>query len=71
MPTVSKEIADEIVKHNGVYPGDEHLPPYVRIVEYTNSFGSGKSYGLEQQGREGYYAASQYVIDPKVYWERK
>lgn len=70
MATVSKDLADTMIANNGVYPGDEHLPPCVRIIEYTNSFGSGQSYGLEYKGQEGKYSASQFVINPKVYWER-
>ncbi len=71
MGTVSKSIADKVIQHNGTYPGDEHLPPYVRIVEYTNSFGSGLSYGLEQARDLGKYSASEFVINPRTYWERK
>ena len=71
MPTVSKSIADEIIAHNGVYPGDEHLPPCVRIVKYRNCFDGNPAYGLEYEGQEGKYAPSKYVIDPKIYWRIK
>lgn len=70
MSTVSKEIADTMIANNGVYPGDEHLPPCVRIVEYTNAFGSGQSYGLEYEGEKGKYAESPYIRNPKTYWEK-
>jgi hypothetical protein len=67
MATVSKELADELVAKDGWYPGD---PRVFRIVEYTN-FEGGLSYGLEYGNEIGRYAESQYVRNPKVYWEAK
>jgi hypothetical protein len=67
MGTVSKKIADDIIA--GKYAESDGWP--VRIVEYTNQWG-GLSYGVEQREHErGRYCASEFVIDPKVYWERK
>jgi hypothetical protein len=37
MSTLAIDTANLIRKHNGVYPGDEHLPPIVLIVEYDNA----------------------------------
>ena len=68
MPTVSKKLADEIVARNGYYADD---PRVLRIVEYTNAFGSGLSYGLEYAGHVGMYAESDFVRYPKVYWSAK
>ena len=71
MSTVSKDIADEVIQHNGTYPGDEHLPPYVRIVEYTNDFNGALAYGLETAQDKGKYHSSPFCHNPRIYWERK
>lgn len=71
MPTVSKALVDKMIAHNGVYPGDEELPPCVRIIRYKNCFNGNYAYGIEYEGQEGNYASSPYVIDPEVYWERE
>lgn len=67
MPTVSKALADTIVKADGYYALD---PRVMRVVEYTNKWGK-QAYGLEYEGQLGKYVPSEYVIDPKVYWEAK
>lgn len=68
MGTVSKKIADEIIA--GKYAAEDGWP--IRIVEYTNSFDGGLSYGVEFHERErGKYSASRFIINPRVYWERK
>src|SRR5882672_4206979 len=66
MATVSKDLADRIVANSGYYKDD---PRVYRIVEYTNAFGSGLSYGIEYSGQVGKYHESEYVINPRVYWE--
>ena len=62
MGTISKKIADDVVA--GLYEDD--FP--VKIIKYTNAWG-GEAYGLlcahEKQDR---YTASEYVINPTVYW---
>jgi len=68
MATVSKELADKLAAQDGYYADD---PRVLRIVEYTNAFGSGQSYGIEYEGQLGKYSPSEYVINPKVYWEAK
>jgi len=67
MATISKKLADELVAGDGYYSDD---PRAVRIVQYTNAWG-GEAYGIEYPGQLGKYAQSEYVIDPKVYWEAK
>ncbi len=67
MATVSKEMADKLVAGDGHYSTD---PRVQRIVEYTNAW-SGTAYGIEYEHEVGKYAPSEYVIDPKVYWEAK
>jgi len=66
MATVSKDLADKLVAQDGYYKDDHRV---LRIVEYTNVFGSGLSYGLEYKGQLGKYCDSEYVINPRVYWE--
>lgn len=68
MATVSKDLADKIAAKDGYYADD---PRVMRIVEYTNSFGSGLSYGIEYEHQIGKYSPSEFVINPKVYWEAK
>lgn len=65
MATVSKELADTLVQNDGHYADD---PRVSRIIEYTNAWG-GTAYGLEYPGQEGKYSPSDYVNNPRVYWE--
>ena len=67
MPTVNKDIADAIKANNGRYADD---PRVYRIVEYDNAFG-GVSYGLEYRVTENRYCESEYVRNPRVYWQAK
>lgn len=63
MSTVDKNIADRIIA--GEFPEDN----CVRIVKYTNAWG-GESYGCEfGQHQRGRYRASEFVINPTVYWD--
>ena len=72
MSTVSKSIADEVIVGNGVYPGDEHLPPVVKVVKYQNCFDGGDAYGLIRQGHAlSMYHSSEFVRNPVTVWERK
>lgn len=66
MATVNKDLADKLVAGGGYYMDD---PRVMRIVEYTNSFNGAKVYGIEYSRDLGKYKASEFVIDPKVYWE--
>lgn len=62
MGTISKKIADDVVA--GLYEDDRP----VKIIKYTDAWG-GEAYGLvcahEHPDR---YAASEYVINPSLYW---
>lgn len=62
MGTISKKIADDVVA--GLYEDDRP----VKIIKYTDAWG-GEAYGLvfahEDPNR---YAASEYVINPTLYW---
>lgn len=68
MATINdKKLVDEIVSGNGYYSDDDRV---MRIVEYTNAWGR-ICYGIEYQGRVGTYRESEYVINPRIYWEAK
>ena len=65
MATISKDLADRIVANNGYYKDD---PRVYRIVEYTN-FAGGTSYGMEYEWEVGKYSPSEYISNPRIYWE--
>lgn len=65
MGTVNKSIADKIKAGNGYFMDD---PRVIRIVEYENCFNGACSYGIEYERDLGKYAASEFVINPRVYW---
>jgi len=65
MATVSKELAYKLAANDGYYSDD---PRVLRIVQYTNAWG-GEAYGIEYEGQIGKYSESEYVIDPKLYWQ--
>lgn len=65
MGTVSKSIADRIIA--GEYPEDGA----VKIIKYTNAWG-GEAYGVVcAEDNPDKYHASEYIIDPEVYWTLK
>ena len=68
MATVDKSLADKLVERDGWYGGGD--PRVMRIVEYTNMAGN-QAYGIEYEHEIGRYAESEFVINPKVYWEPK
>ena len=71
MATVnSKEIVSAIIEGNGTYPGDEHMPPVVRIVQYNNQFNGGIAYGLIYRGEDlnRYFGGACH--NSKVIWEK-
>lgn len=63
MGTISKEIADDVIK--GLYEDDEPK----MIVKYSNMFDGGEAYGLIC-GRQPLdtYRETEFVINPTVYW---
>lgn len=67
MATVGKELADKIKDADGYYSDD---PRVMRIVEYTNMAGV-PAYGIEYGHQLGKYAESEFVRNPRVYWQAK
>jgi hypothetical protein len=65
MATVGKSLADQIKDADGYYSDD---PRVMRIVEYTD-MGGKQAYGIEYDHQVGKYAESEFVRNPKVYWE--
>jgi hypothetical protein len=67
MATVSKNLADEIIAGNGLYPGD-HIR-VVKIVKYQNVFDGRDAYGIIYEGHNlNAYAKSDFVRNPTTYW---
>lgn len=63
MTTVSKEIADDIIA--GKYEMDNPK----KIIKYTNAWG-GEAYGVTFDNQNpNKYHASEFVINPEIYWE--
>jgi hypothetical protein len=68
MPTVSKEIADELIKNNGKFEDD---PPVKMIVQYNNKWG-GLSYGITyKEGDNRYLEETEFVRNPVILWKAK
>lgn len=65
MATVDKAMADQIKAANGYYADD---PRVMRIVEYDNAWG-GVGYGIEYGHQIGKYSPSEYVRNPRVYFQ--
>lgn len=75
MGTVDKSFADNIVKHNGYYNGDDDNtfgdnPRCIEITEYDNAFG-GIGYGMTFEGQHNVYTPSEFVCNPRLYWKFK
>ena len=68
MATVSKNLADKLKANNGYYADD---PRVLRIVEYENAFNGALAYGIEYEGQLGKYSPSEFIHNPRVYWEAK
>jgi hypothetical protein len=67
----SREIVDLIIEGNGFYPGDEDIPPVVKIVQYNNQFNGGIAYGLIYEGmRLDSYHTAPACHNPVTIWER-
>jgi hypothetical protein len=71
MATVSsKDIVDEIIAGNGLYPGDEAGPRVVKVVEYNNQFNGDLAWGLIYEGEYlGRYHNAPACHNPKTIWE--
>lgn len=68
MSTIPLEIAETLKQHNGVFPGDEHLPPVTVIVEYLNNWGT-LSYKMLREGQR-LPEESDFFHRPRVWWSR-
>jgi len=73
MGTVDRQFADNLKKNNGYYNGDASNefgdnPRCILITEYDNAFG-GVGYGLTFEGQYNKYTRSEFVKDPRIYWE--
>ena len=68
MSTVNKEIADKVVEHNGIYPGDRMR--IVEVIKYKNIFDGGDAYMViyEGQSRE-LILKSPEIRSPETYWK--
>jgi hypothetical protein len=73
MATVDKFFADNLVRNNGFYDGDDDQsmgdnPRTVTITEYDNAFG-GTSYGITSEWEDNKYTPSPFVRRPRLYWQ--
>ena len=66
----SKDVVDDIIENDGLYPGD-HVR-VVKIVQYENTFNGGIAYGCIYEGHDlESYSASPFIRNPKTIWEYK
>jgi len=65
----SRETVDEIIRGNGLYPGDDIR--VVRIVQYNNIFDGGIAYGLIYAGEDLRRYHTGATVNPKVIWDYK
>ena len=68
MSTVDRDSAEVVRRHNGVYPGDEGLPPVVRIWRYRSKWDT-DAYTLVYEGKPD-PIPSEYVRDLQLWWSR-
>lgn len=73
MATADKDFADNLARNQGYYDGDSDNdmgdnPRCVEITEYDNAFG-GIGYGLTFDGQQNVYTPSEYVRNPRQYWQ--
>lgn len=68
MATVdSRDIVDEIIEHDGLYPGDDIR--VVKVVQYENDFNGKLAYGLVYEGEDLMrYETAPACHNPKVLW---
>jgi len=71
MPTVSKQIADQIIAKDGIFGSQEEGfdPRVIHVTVYENAFNGDLAYGLTYEGRENLYTPSPYVRNPRTYWK--
>jgi hypothetical protein len=73
MTTVDKEFADNLAANAGYHNGDSDNsmgdnPRCVEITEYDNAYG-GIGYGLTFEGRPNRYTPTEFVRNPRLYWQ--
>ena len=67
MATVSKEIADEIIRGEGHYEDD---PLVIKIVRYENQWNREYAYGIIYEGEDpDRYHNAEACINPQTIWE--
>ena len=66
MATVSKDLAEQIIKQDGYYADD---PRVMQVVKYENAWGK-EAYAIlyARDMAMDRYAASKYVRNPQVIW---
>ena len=71
MATVSWPIVQAVIEGNGYYPGDEHMPPVVKIVQYENQWNGALAYGLIYAHEDPMrYHNSEACHNPQTIWVR-
>ena len=73
MGTVDRAFADNLKANRGYYNGDDNNdlgdnPRCILITEYDNAF-AGVGYGLTFEGQYNKYVRSEFVKNPRIYWE--
>ena len=66
----NKEIINLIIKYNGVYLGDEHLPPVTKIVEYDNQWGGHSTALIYKNENQNKYEESPACRNVRAIWTR-
>ena len=73
MATVDKKLAMEAIAKNGVlHPDDPFEPAIVKIVQYTNAWGS-EAYGVtfaNERDQHRYDYETEYIHNPRVIFKR-
>lgn len=71
MATVStRSIVDTIIARNGFYPGDEHLPSVIEIIEYDTKWDTVAWGLLYEHDRPNKYEATDTVRNPRTIWKK-
>ena len=66
----SRRIVDDIIKNDGLYPGDKVR--VIKIVQYENAFNGALAYGCIYEGHNlESYSSSPFIHNPKTIWEYK
>lgn len=72
MATVStRSVVDTIIERRGFYPGDEHLPPCIEIIEYDTKWDTVAWGLLYERDRPDKYRESDTVRNPRTIWKKE